>query len=124
MLIFHQTQRAAPLNAKRNVLLLNHPNSDFLKKTAYPKMILSLTEKKYGVVFSVKTSHIDPKLIRVLILLIFSKIYDFFSENALLLKFEIFFIFFCLIICSGALVHKFGNRTVTFWVDIFRFSNF
>ena len=99
-----------------------------------------LRERKEVVCFGFKTSHIDPNLIGILILLIFSNIYDFLSKMQcqkmnFYPNFDILSIVFFLA-QSFALEHLLVNletkmcsehcvlNTVTFEVDFFRCSNF
>ena len=105
-----------------------------------------LRERKEVVCFGFKTSHIDPNLIGILILLIFSNIYDFLSKMQFCQKMNfypnfdilsiVFFFFFFFFAQSFALELLFVNletkmcsehcvpNTVTFEVDFFRCSNF
>ena len=68
------------------------------------------------VCFGFKTSHIDPNLIGILILLIFSNIYDFLSKMQFCQNMNFYPNFDILsivsIICFGALVCKLGNKNV------------
>ena len=95
-------------------------------------MRLPLLERTQTAGFGVRTSHSDPKLKGISILLIFSNIYHFYQKLQCCQKmnfyqsFEIFSLFLGLIISFGALVCKFGNKNVflMLWHFLWNFFDF